>query len=140
MRAASLGCFVVLLVACGPAPGDPDGGDVDAATEVDGDASDVDASGVDAGDPCTGEEGRYECGGLARQCCGGQWHYFVDGPCLVRDGGGADAGPTDCTATPLTAGCPCTDEGATQCVSFSPSLHCESGVWTEHLRVACCSF
>jgi len=131
-----LSTFVLVAGCPGPGGGDVDGG-------IDG-GSDAIVIAPDTGVSCAGyEEGTYQCTpGI--QCCGGTWHPYSDGACLVpRDAGSVDAGPhdagpPDCTGSPERAGCPCTAGAADVCVPFADSLRCESGTWTRRIGIACC--
>jgi hypothetical protein len=139
MRRVAVVAFTVLsIAACGPGSHEIDGGGVDAGED---DASVTDASAGDASLCADVEEGRFECSGFGRQCCGGSWHYFSDGPCWSGpDAGGVDASTPDCTASPDVPGCPCTAGAADVCRSFRTSLRCTDGVWAERIGVACCFF
>lgn len=132
--------FSLSLVGCGGGGGSRDAG-IDAA---DGDAIDGSAPGdaggdafaPDVGESCAGSaEGAFTCTPLVRQCCGGVWITYTDGPCLPHDGGV----PTpDCASPTPQPTCPCSTEGMTACRAFSTSLRCESGAWAEIPYVACC--
>lgn len=140
LRACIAVTLCASLAACGGGGGPRDAG-IDAADGDTIDASapgdaDTDAFTPDVGESCAGSvEGAFTCTPLVRQCCGGVWIYYTDGPCLPRDGGV----PTpDCSNPTPQPTCPCATEGMTACRMFSTSLRCESGAWVETPNVACC--
>jgi hypothetical protein len=141
--------LVLLSTACGGSAAAPDAGIDAASTERDAhvvdahvvDAHVVDASdvGLDASECLDRPQGAYECtgpnSGSGRECCGGRWRYFADGPCAPRF---RDAGVPLCDVNPYFAGCPCLVEDELGCDEYRRT-RCVSGVWTEVAGIGCCS-
>lgn len=132
--------LALLVASCGGDPGDPDGSiDAPMVDAPRSDAPTVDASGCDrdptaAGCACD-TPGVVMCQGVGgRECCGGTWHEFLDGPCAPDDGG-----VPSCDETPAALGCPCAEDGAIECRPFYRwRLVCEGGVWAEDFGRICC--
>lgn len=99
-----------------------------------------DAWGPDTGDYCPGlPRGAYECsGGSGRECCGGRWRHFSDGPCAPRRAdSGTGTGPSACVSVPYSDGCPCSEEGAESC-DWYHRIRCVCGTWREMHGIGCC--
>lgn len=107
-----------------------DGGPQDAGR--DGGSRDGGGDGGSEPEPCS-TPGATTCSsdGRGRQCCGGHWYEFFDGPCW-------ETPMTECDPELPQAGCPCEEEEAIGCPQYQWRLICTDGVWEDDVGWVCC--